>query len=70
MSILGITAEGDRVAVEVEGRSHTVDGKLYNNFYHFLFVLRGGQVISAMEYTNPKHAIEVLGDVVMHLGRR
>jgi uncharacterized protein len=70
MSIIGMTAEGDRVAVEVEGRSHTVEGKLYNNFYHFLFVFREGQVIRAMEYTNPQHAIEVLGDVVKHLGKK
>jgi ketosteroid isomerase-like protein len=70
MTIAGMTAEGDRVAVEAEGRSHTVAGKLYNNFYHFLFVLRDGKVIRAMEYTNPQHAIEVLGDVVKGLGRR
>jgi len=70
MTVLGMTAEGDRVAVEAEGRNHTVEGKLYNNFYHFLFEFRGGQVIRAMEYTNPKHALEVLGDVVKHLGRK
>jgi len=70
MSIAGMTAEGDRVAVEVESRSNTVAGKLYNNFYHFLFVFRDGQVIRGMEYTNPQHAIEVLGDVVKTLGRR
>jgi uncharacterized protein len=70
MTILGMTAEDDRVAVEVEGNAHTVEGKLYNNSYHFLFVFRDGLVIRAMEYTNPKHAIEVLGDVVMHLGKK
>jgi uncharacterized protein len=70
MSIAGMTAEGDRVAVEAESRSHTVAGKVYNNFYHFLFVFRDGKVIRGMEYTNPQHAIEVLGDVVKGLGRR
>jgi len=69
MKMLGITAEGDRVAVEAEGYSYTVDKKLYNNFYHFMFEFREGKVIRAMEYTNPRHALEVLGDVVKHLGR-
>jgi ketosteroid isomerase-like protein len=70
MKILNITAEDDRVAVEVEGHAYTVDKKLYNNFYHFLFVFRDGKVVRGMEYTNPQHAIEVLGDIVKGLGRR
>src|SRR5579885_268859 len=69
MTIEGMTAEGDRVAVEAQGRSYTVDNKLYNNSYHFLFVFRDGQVVRGMEYTNPRHALEVLGDVVKGLGR-
>jgi uncharacterized protein len=69
MTIRGITAEGDRVAVEAESHSHTVAGKLYNNFYHFLFVFHDGKVIRGMEYTNPQHAIEVLGDVVKTLSK-
>lgn len=70
IKVTGMTAEGDRVAVEAESRSNTVEGKLYNNFYHFLFVFRDGKVIRGMEYTNPQHAIEVLGDVVKVLGRK
>ncbi len=69
MKVHGMTAEGDRVAVEAEGHAKTVEGKLYNNFYHFMFQLREGQVIRAMEYTNPKHALEVLGDVVKRFDR-
>src|SRR5438132_12996173 len=30
-----LTAEGDRVAVEAEGYGETVNGKVYNNLYHF-----------------------------------
>lgn len=70
MTVSGMTAEGDRVAVEAESRAQTVAGKLYNNFYHFLFVFRDGQVVRGMEYTNPQHAIEVLGEVVKTLGRK
>jgi ketosteroid isomerase-like protein len=69
MKIHNVTAEDDRVAVEAEGHAYTVDKKLYNNFYHFLLVFRDGKVVRAMEYTNPQHAIEVLGDVVKRLGR-
>ena len=70
LKVLGMTEEGDRVAVEAEGHSYTVDKKLYNNFYHFLFELREGKVIRAREYTNPKHGIEVFRDLVKHLPRR
>ena len=69
MTMRGITAESERVALEAESHSHTVAGKLYNNFYHFLFVFRDGTVIRGMEYTNPQHALEVLGEVVRKLGK-
>lgn len=70
MSVLGIIAEGDRVAVEAESKAYTVANKLYNNFYHFLFVFRDGKVVLGREYTNPSHAIEVLGDVVKTLAKK
>ena len=70
MTVLGMTAEGDRVAVEAESRAYTTANKLYNNFYHFLFVFRDGRVILGREYTNPSHAIEVLGDVVKTLAKK
>jgi ketosteroid isomerase-like protein len=70
LKIDGMTAEGDRVAVEAEGHNHTVTGKLYNNFYHFLFELRDGKVIRWREYTNPMHALEVFGDAAKNLGRK
>lgn len=36
----GLTAEGERVAVEAESSGVKTDGKHYNNFYHFLCVVR------------------------------
>jgi uncharacterized protein len=33
MNIEGMTAEGDRVAVEAQGHNYTVSGKLYNGVY-------------------------------------
>src|SRR5258708_4776429 len=39
MTVVGITAEGDRVAAEVMGKSQLANGRRYDNTYHFLFVL-------------------------------
>ena len=47
---VGITAEGDRVAVEATGRGETADGYVYANRYHFLFELRGGKIASGKEF--------------------
>lgn len=46
----GITAEeGDRVALEAESDAELVNCKHYRNYYHFLFVIRGGRVTEAKE---------------------
>lgn len=44
------TAEGDRVAVEVEGTSRTAAGEPYNNQYHYLFEFRDGKIVQIREY--------------------
>lgn len=49
------TAEGDRVAVETESLAHTRTGRTYNNFYHFLFELRGGKILRVKEYLDTMH---------------
>jgi ketosteroid isomerase-like protein len=55
-----ITAEGDRVAVEAESYAKMKSGKIYQNTYHFLFIVRGGKIQSAKEYMDTIHANEVL----------
>jgi ketosteroid isomerase-like protein len=50
LEIRGVTAEGDRVAVEAESFGETIAGLSYNNRYHFLVEFRGGQVIRVKEY--------------------
>src|SRR5438128_233104 len=40
----GITAEGDRVAVEAEAEIELINGKLYQNTYHFLFLFKNGKI--------------------------
>ena len=58
----GITAAGDRVAVEAESYGETASGRVYNNLYHFLFEVRGGKVQAVREYLDTMHAKEVLVD--------
>ena len=58
----GITAEGDRVAVEAESEGKTTTGKTYNNQYHFLFEVHDGKIQAIREYPDTMHAQEVLLD--------
>jgi uncharacterized protein len=58
----GLTAEGDRVAVEAESYGETASGMIYNNLYHFLFEVRDGKIQAVREYLDTLHAKEVLVD--------
>ena len=49
VEIIGIMAEGDRVAAEVRSEMHFGD-QVYANEYHDLFILRDGQIIHGREY--------------------
>jgi uncharacterized protein len=54
------TAEGDRVAVETESYTETNKGGVYNNLYHFLFVLNDGKIAQVKEFLDTMHANEIL----------
>jgi uncharacterized protein len=56
----GVTAEGDRVALEAESYAKMKNGKTYQNKYHFLFVVRDGKIQQVREYLDTMHANEVL----------
>lgn len=56
---LAFTAEGDRVAVETESLAHAKNGRIYNNFYHFLFEFRNGKVLRAKEYLDTMHLYSI-----------
>ncbi len=45
ITVQGVTAEGDRVAIEAEGRAELKNGRIYANRYHYLFVLRDGKIL-------------------------
>ncbi|WP_046495365.1 nuclear transport factor 2 family protein [Streptomyces odonnellii] len=59
--IVGITAEGKRVAVEVEAGGPTTSGAMYQNQFHFLFVVDDGKIVEAREYHDTLHASRVIG---------
>ncbi len=56
----GLTAEGDRVAIEAESYGEHKSGKIYNNRYHFLMILKDGRIKEFREYMDTLHAEEVL----------
>lgn len=58
--IHAMTAEDERVAVEAESRGMHVSGRLYNNFYHFLFRFRAGKLVSLREYMDTEMVTDVL----------
>ena len=58
--ITGMTAEGERVAVEAESDGMHVSGKRYRNQYHFLFVFRRGELVTLREYLDTEHVTDVL----------
>jgi len=55
-----MTAEDDRVAVEVSGESIHASGKPYNNKYHFLLIIRDGKIIQLKEYMDTQLAAKIL----------
>jgi uncharacterized protein len=59
-SILAMTAEGERVAVEAESQGEHVSGKRYTNQYHFLFEFRDGLVVRLKEYMDTERVTAIL----------
>ncbi len=50
MKILSEMSEGNRVAMETEGYSETLEGKIYANAYCFLLEIKGDQVKAVHDY--------------------
>jgi uncharacterized protein len=55
-----MVAEGDKVAVEATSYGPHVNGKLYQNMYHFLFEFRDGKIQAVREYLDTMHTNDVL----------
>lgn len=63
MTVLATTAEGDRVAIEAESHGRLVDGRPYENQYHFLIRFDAdGKVVEFKEYLDTLYAFEALYD--------
>ncbi len=58
----GWTAERDRVAIELESYGTKENGTVYNNFYHFLFIVSHGKITSIREYFDTIHVKQVFLD--------
>ncbi len=53
-------AEGDKVAAEVVSAGTHVNGRRYNNRYHFLVQMRAGKMISVKEYMDTLHLYKLI----------
>lgn len=57
-TIRGITEDGERIAVEVDGRAELTNERIYKNHYHFLFIVRNGLLHNVKEFTDTAPAVE------------
>jgi ketosteroid isomerase-like protein len=64
LTLKSMTAEDDRVAAEAESAADIVNGKHYQNHYHFLVVIRGGKIREVKEYHDTKYAAEMFEDLL------
>jgi uncharacterized protein len=61
ITVHGVTAEDDRVAIEAQGHAELTNGKVYRNTYHYLFVFRGGKICQGKLYNDTQHAADIQG---------
>lgn len=59
MTVKAATAEGERVALEVESRGDLKNGRAYRQKYHILMVVRGGRIAAVREYLDTQHVYDV-----------
>jgi ketosteroid isomerase-like protein len=60
ITIEGMTAEDDRVAIEAVSHGVHASGRSYSNTYHFLMRARDGKIVEWREYMDTMHANDVL----------
>lgn len=52
MTVIGMVAEGSKVAAEIRSHADLTDGRVYENQYHMLFTLRQGKIVEVKEYAD------------------
>ncbi len=60
LTVTGMTAEGDRVAVEMDAAGTSATGLEYRNQYHDLLEIRDGKIVAGREYLDTAHAQRVI----------
>jgi hypothetical protein len=60
LTVTGVTAEGERVAVEMNADGVSATGKEYHNHYHDLLEVRDGKIHAGREYLDTAHAQEII----------
>ena len=60
-TIQGVTAEGDRVAIEADSLAKLNAGGTYANRYHWLFIFEGGKIATIREYNDTAYVRDVMG---------
>ena len=55
LTVKTLTAEEDRVSVEIESHGELRNGRIYNQQYHFLLRFRDRKIISVREYLDTQH---------------
>jgi uncharacterized protein len=59
LTITGVTAQGERVAVEADSDGKLPGGDDYHNEYHYLFVVRDRKIVEWKQYCDTILANEV-----------
>lgn len=59
ISITGIVADGDRLAVEAESSMDLKNGRKYRQRYHFAIECRDGKVARVREYLDTQHSYDI-----------
>lgn len=60
IAVTGVTAEGDRVAIEAESSATLLNGNVMSQVYHFLVEIRSEKVYKVREYIDTAHGAAVL----------
>ena len=61
MNVIGMIAEGDKVAAEIRSYADLTDGTVYENQYHMRFTLRRGKILEVREYADTLLIAQMFG---------
>jgi ketosteroid isomerase-like protein len=64
MTLRGMIAEGDQVAVQADSYAEMKNGKIYDNAYHFVFTFKGGKIQEVREYCCTYTVFDVFGEYI------